>query len=59
MEYCENGDLRSKINEKKSLNKLFNSELIYNWIYKIINGIYYLHQFTLFTKNFKTIIHTI
>jgi serine/threonine protein kinase len=43
MEYCENGDLRYRINEKKKLNKLFNSELIYNWINEIINGIYYLH----------------
>ena len=44
MEYCENGDLRSWINEKKSLNKLFNLELIYYWINEIINGIYYLHN---------------
>jgi serine/threonine protein kinase len=43
MEYCENGDLRYRINEKKKLNKLFNSELIYNWINEILNGIYYLH----------------
>ena len=43
MEYCENGDLRFRINEKKKLNKLFNSKLIYNWINEIINGIYYLH----------------
>jgi serine/threonine protein kinase len=43
MEYCENGDLRYRINEKKKLNKLFNSELVYNWINEIINGIYYLH----------------
>jgi NIMA (never in mitosis gene a)-related kinase len=43
MEYCQNGDLRFRINEKKKLNKLFNSELIYNWINEIINGIYYLH----------------
>ncbi len=44
MEYCENGDLRSRINEKKSLKKFFNLELIYNWINEIINGIYYLHN---------------
>ncbi len=25
MEYCENGDLRYRINEKKNLDKLFNS----------------------------------
>ena len=37
------GDLRSKIDEKKILNKSFNLELIYNWIHEIINGIYYLH----------------
>ena len=43
MEYCANGDLSFRINEKKKLNKLFNSELIYNWINEIISGIYYLH----------------
>jgi len=53
MEYCEMGDLRSKIDEKKKLNKSFNSELIYNWIYEIINGIYYLHQQRIIHRDIK------
>ncbi len=54
MEYCVNGDLHSRINEKKELNyKLFNSELIYNWIYEIINGIYYLHKQRIIHRDIK------
>jgi serine/threonine protein kinase len=53
MEYCENGDLRSRINEKKYLNKLFNSELVYNWIYEIINGTFYLHKKRIIHRDIK------
>ena len=36
--------MRNQIKKVKRLNEKFETELIYNWMWSIINGMYYLHS---------------
>ncbi len=44
MEFVDNGTLQDKVNEARSLNRLFPEPLVLSWVSQIILAVQYLHS---------------
>ena len=54
MEYCDDGDLESKINKMKRNKIKFNEKLIWNYVFQIIFGLKALHDKGIIHRDLKS-----
>lgn len=54
MDYCDGGDLYTKINQKKQANELFTEDQILDWFVQLALAIKHVHDRKILHRDIKT-----